>query len=129
MIDSHCHLEYPAFDKDLPQVIENAKKAGVKAVVNAGNKPSDNRKVLAMQKKIGSNFFKAVLSLSPHFAPQAKESLDEELRFIESNKNNIVGIGETGLDFYHFEKPEDQKIQKKAFEAFLQLAESLDKPV
>jgi len=130
MFDAHCHLEHKDFDADRDAAVQRAKDAGVKAAVNAGNNPSDNRKLLALREEFGRSFFKCVLSLSPHYAPSAQEGvLEEELRFIESNKGKIAGIGETGLDFFHFHDELERSLQKKAFEGFLQLAESLDLPV
>ncbi len=129
MIDAHCHLDHKDFDVDRKAVVERAKAAGVKAVVNAGNIPSDNRKVLAMREEFGYSFFKCVLSVSPHFAPSAPEgALEDELSFIEANRHKVVGLGETGLDYFHFSEERDKLAQKKAFEAFLQLGEAYDLP-
>ncbi|MFA6049124.1 MAG: TatD family hydrolase [Candidatus Micrarchaeia archaeon] len=130
MIDAHCHLDHVDFDSDRKEAVQRARDAGVKAVINAGNNPADNRKVLALREEFGPSFFKCVLSLSPHYAPGAGEGvLEGELRFIEANRAKIVGIGETGLDYFHFAKEREREAQKKAFESFLQLAETLDLPV
>ncbi len=130
MFDAHCHLDHKDFDADRAEAVARAKEAGVRAAINAGNNPSDNRKVLQLREEFGYSFFKCVLSLSPHYAPSAGDGvLEGELRFIESNKGKIVGIGETGLDFFHFSEEKDRAIQRKAFEGFLQLAETLDLPV
>ena len=51
------------------------------------------------------------------------------IELIKSNSERIVGVGEVGLD-YHWEKePEKHKIQKERFSKFIELAESLKKPI
>ncbi len=130
MIDAHCHLDSPDFDSDLGEVVLRAKKAGVSAVVNAGNCHADNEKALKLQERYGSGFFNSAIAISPHHANEVSdEGLEEELRFIESNKPKLVGIGETGLDRHHFKEEAQWERQEKFYRAFLQLGESLDLPV
>ncbi len=129
MYDSHCHLEQTAFDEDRDLVVKRAKDAGVAAIVNSGNNPADNRKVLAMQEKYGERWCKCVLAVSPHYAPKVGlEAVEEELKFIEKNKSKVQGVGETGLDFHHYSRDDEtvRKVQEKAFKMHLQFAESHD---
>jgi len=130
MIDAHCHVDVADFDADRDEVIARAKASGVCAIINAGNNHPDNERVLALSQKYGPDYFKAVVCLSPHYAVGLDfDALEAELRFIESNKARLVGIGETGLDRHHFQKEWEWAKQEKFYRAFLQLAESLDLPV
>jgi TatD DNase family protein len=130
MIDAHCHIDMKDFDSDRGEVIARAKAAGVRAIINAGNNHPDNERVLAFSQKYGPDYLKAVICLSPHYAVGLSDpDLEAELRFIESNKHRLVGIGETGLDRFHFKREEEWAKQEKFYRAFLQLSESLDLPV
>jgi len=130
MIDAHCHIDTADFDSDRDEVVARAKASGINAIINAGNNHPDNERVLALSQKYGSDYYKAVICLSPHHATeQSDEQLEAELRFIESNKTKLVGIGETGLDRHHYKKVEEWAKQERFYRAFLQLAESIDLPV
>ena len=55
-----------------------------------------------------------------------KADIDEELRFVEKNKNKIAAVGEAGLDY---KEKKNINEQKKSFEKIIQLAERINKPV
>ena len=124
-LDFHCHLEHDAFAKrGMRKIVERMVEKNVFAV-NTGYALEANKRVLA-QCAAFKNLYAAV-GLSPHDVP--KESLDENLEFAEAHANEIVAIGEIGLDHHHFKKHLEQKAQEKAFLAQLELAEKLGKPV
>lgn len=54
-------------------------------------------------------------------------NIDEEIKFIEKNKKDIVAIGEVGLDYFWVKN--NSREQKKLFEKMIQLAEKLNKPI
>jgi len=147
LIDVHCHLDHDKFKQDLPQVIERAKKAGLKAIVAAGVNSQSNRFVLELAKKYD------VVKASPGLYPidalgkenvlgiegAADESglprqikpidVDAELEWIAKNKNSIISVGEVGLD-YKFVK--DEKLREKMRENFRKIiaaVEKLKKPI
>ena len=128
-IDVHAHLDrYP--EDELPAIISNAKSAGVSIIVSSGIDNCSNRKVLEICKKY--DIVKASLGLYPPDAlmeekeTDALPDLDEELAFIEKNRNHIVSIGEIGLDYFN---GKDKDLQKKFFIELLNLAKKIDKPV
>lgn len=136
LVDVHTHLEHVDFKNDLDKVIQRAKQAGVKTIISNGINPETNRLTLEIAKKY--DIVKAALGIYPIDALQ-KESeigefplkpnvfdLDKELNFIEKNKQNIVAIGEIGLDFKYSNKKNEQK---EVFKKMLNLAEKLNKPV
>lgn len=136
-IDLHAHLDHPYFEKDLDEVIERAKQAGLKIVLIAGVNPSSNRKVLELCKKY--DILKAALGIYPVDALQKEIEtgeyplksepfdIDEEIAFIKNSKNKIFAIGECGLD-YHWIKDKKES-QKALFQKIIELCERIHKPL
>lgn len=137
LIDIHCHLNHRDFRNNLDEVIERAKKAGVKAIIVSGTNPASNRDVLELAKK--NSIIKVSLGMHPIDAlglsegetgiPRQKGpiNLEEEFKFIEENKNKIVAIGEVGLDF-HWDK-EHHEEQKIIFRKIVRFAVKIKKPI
>jgi len=143
LIDIHSHLEGPRF-KNLDKVIKNAKKAGVKVIIQSGVNPTTNRKSLEIAKKYPE--IKVSFGLYPIDAlikeVESGESndfqrgivefdVDEELNWIEKNKDRCIAIGEVGLDYNwkDFQTDEMKEKQKDVFRKVLRLAKKIKKPV
>ena len=136
LIDIHCHLDQCYFKDDLDKVIDNAKKANVKVILTAGVNPETNRKTLEIAEKYA--IVKASLGIYPiqtlqkeieagsYPLKENKFNIDEEIKFIENNKNKIMAIGEVGLDY---SQKEDPKKQKELFEKLINATEKLNKPI
>lgn len=135
LIDIHAHLDHPKLDID--KVIANAKKAGLKVILTNGVDHKTNQIALELSKKY--DIVKAALGIYPLFGidfdiregayPMDKIlpiDLDNELKFIEENKDKILAIGEVGLD-YTIKNKETQ--QKQNFEKIINLAEKIKKPI
>lgn len=128
LVDAHAHLDHPDFEKDLPEVIERAKKAGVSIIINNGTDVKDNRRCLEIAKEFP--IVKVSLGLYPIEALKlSDEEIDAELKFIESHKKTIIAIGEVGLDYYWEKDPLQHKRQKEIFKKIINLAEKLQKPL
>ena len=122
MIDTHAHLDACA---ELPEVlIARAREAGVHRIITIGTGIESSRNALALADRYEGVF--AVLGVHPHdaAAPDA-DRLDELVQLL--GHAGAVGVGETGLDFYREYAPHDR--QAALFEAELELAERLGKPV
>ena len=122
-IDMHCH--FPLIDQEPQQIIDEAYQNNVQNMITIGTHPDDLKKSL----EIAKEFFPKVactLGIHPHDANKYTSEIEE---FICKNAIDIevVAIGEIGLDYYYEHSPRD--IQKKVFEAQLNIAESLDLPV
>jgi TatD DNase family protein len=131
IVDVHAHLDFEEYEKDIDQVIEANKKAGVAAIINNGVDIASNRKVLELARKY--NIIKPALGFYPVHAAQIKEEdFDNELKFI-SKQDNIVAIGEVGLDYYvGDDNPHGDKYRKEmklCFEKFIKLAEKKRLPI
>jgi TatD DNase family protein len=127
MIDVHCHLEQKDYEKDRDEVIEKCKRES-KAVITCCCHPDDFDLTMEMVEKY-KNFVFATISIHPEYIKEIEHSkVDEFLKKIEKNKEKIVGIGETGLDFI-IEEPEWREKQKELFIKFIDLAKSLNLPL
>ncbi len=137
LVDIHCHLNQESFKDNIQEVIERAKKAGVKAIIVSGTNPLANKQVLEM-KKIDP-IVKVSLGLHPIDAlglsegetgipkPEGKVNLEKEFKFIEDNKDQIIAVGEIGLDYYWDKEHHEE--QQEVFRKVLRLAVKLNKPV
>ncbi|RLE38986.1 hypothetical protein DRJ17_02210 [Candidatus Woesearchaeota archaeon] len=129
-VDIHAHLDSPQFTNDLKDVIERAQRHDVKVIIQNGGSPVSNRESLKMGKKY--KIVKAALGIDPieslHTIKESSFGVDEELKFIEKNKNKIIAIGEVGLDHKLAKKNLWEK-QKQIFQQVLDLAKKIKKPV
>jgi TatD DNase family protein len=102
-IDTHCHLNFSAFDKDLDDVIKKAKESGVAKIIIPGAKIDSSEKAAGIA-NIYEGIFAAV-GLHPHhideYIVSGKKTISEKLAILISNKK-IVAIGEAGLDYYQY---------------------------
>jgi TatD DNase family protein len=135
LLDAHCHLDHCFFKDDLDNVIENAKKAGVKVIITAGINPESNRKVLKLQEKY--DIVKASLGIYPVDALQKEIDAgdypmqpnifnpDKEIAWIK--EQNPIAIGECGMDFFWIKNK--NKEQAELFQKMINMAEKLNVPI
>jgi len=122
LVDVHAHLE---LCEDIENLITRAKQAGVSTIITNGSTAEANRAALQLSKKY--DIVQAALGLYPTDALDLKQTdIVAELEFITSHKNDIVALGEIGLDY---KETKDKKKQQKVFEQFLTLGKELHKPV
>jgi len=127
MIDVHCHLEQKDYEKDRDEIIEKCKKE-LRAVITCCCHPDDFDLTMEMVEKY-KNFLFATVSIHPEYIKEVNEEVVENFfKKIEENKEKIVGIGETGLDFI-IEEPEWREKQKELFVKFINLAKNLNLPL
>jgi TatD DNase family protein len=141
LADIHSHLNHQLFKGNLNDVLERAKQAGVETIIVSGVNSPSNREVLEFAKK--SELIKVSLGLHPidllglvdpdgeTGLPRqtVKIDLDEELNFIEENKDKIIAVGEIGMDFHWADKEKTKKQQESNFRKILQFAVKIKKPV
>ena len=124
LIDSHCHLNFNAFDEDRAEVLARAKEAGVVAVINPATHLDDSRQIVALAEKIPSLY--AAVGFHPNHALEFNDEALAELRELAGHPK-VVAIGEIGLDYYWDKAP--RPVQHRVFEQQLALAKAADKPV
>jgi TatD DNase family protein len=114
MIDVHCHLEQKDYDKDRDDVIEKCKKE-LKAVITSCAHPRDFDLTLQLTEKY-KNFVFACYGIHPEYIKEVSEKeIDEFLDSLVKNKDKIVAIGETGLDFWWTKEEEWKQKQRELF--------------
>lgn len=128
LIDSHAHLGLYKGQKEQDLVIRRAfdrDNGGLSAIVTVGiDVPSSRQAVEFAQSH--DNIY-AVIGVHPHDAKKVTDETLSVIRGLAEGNEKVVGIGETGLDFYRNLSPED--LQRRAFSDFLYLSGALDLPV
>jgi TatD DNase family protein len=123
IIDTHTHLDDPAFDVDRDTVIAMSRAAGVRHFVNIGYEPDRWESSCALRDRHADIDF--ALGLHPQLAGHYETSLIRELkRVIEIL--NPVAIGETGFDFSRAAPGFAE--QERAFRGHLEIASTLRLP-
>ena len=127
MIDTHCHIDEEAFAPDREQVIARQRKSGVEAMIVPGVNVSSIQTVLDVC-HAHPNYCYPALGLHPE---DVKADWQEQLAIIEqairAHRNELVAIGEIGLDYYWDKtyKAEQQEVLRRQ----LLLARELNLPV
>lgn len=127
MIDTHCHIDEEAFAPDREEVIARQRENGVEAMIVPGVNVASIETVLQVCHAHPGYCFPA-LGLHPE---DVKADWQEQLAIVErairENRNELVAIGEIGLDYYWDKtfKEEQQEVLRRQME----LAKELDLPV
>ena len=124
LIDSHCHLNFDAFDEDRPEVLARAAAAGIIALINPATNLANSRQIVSLA--IESPHLFAAIGFHPNDAADFEEAALAQLREL-AVLPEVVAIGEIGLDYYWDKVP--RQTQKQVFEQQLALAKEVDKPV
>ncbi len=123
MIDSHAHLNDPRFAKDLDEVIERARIAGVHTIINIGYDLESSRRAVALAEQYTGLW--AVVGLHPHDARLWTDKMRNA--FVElAQHSKVVAIGEIGLDYHYDNSARDR--QREVFKLQLALARELGLP-
>ena len=109
LIESHAHLDYPDFARDLDDVLRRANEAGVTRIITIGTSIESSRRAVDLAEKY-SNIY-AVIGVHPTYAEQAEEDVMTPLREFAKSRR-VVAIGETGLDYHHLPSVEAAKGKK-----------------
>ena len=127
-VDIGANLVDDAFEKDANEVLQRAKKTGLRAVVVTGTSITGSQLALKFAEEKCTDELRvyATCGVHPHDAKSATETTMSELRELASHPK-CVAVGECGLDFDRNFSPQDT--QKRVFEQQLALAKELGKPV
>lgn len=130
MIDVHCHLNFHAFEKDVDDVVRNAREKGVTTIINTGTKIDSSEKAVALTEMYDDMY--AIVGVHPHHADKV-DLADNWLQQLEllAQKPKVVGIGEIGMDYFSYKSNGivDPKLQKELFEAQIELAHRVKLPL
>ncbi|HEX7741376.1 MAG TPA: TatD family hydrolase [Sphingobium sp.] len=114
LIDSHCHLNYKGLIEDQQNVIERARAAGVGLMLNIATRESEWDAVLATA--LNEPDVWATVGIHPHEADEHPH-VDTAKLVERAAHPRVVGIGETGLDYYYDHS--DRARQQRSFRAHI----------
>jgi TatD DNase family protein len=123
-VDTHCHLDFEAFDDDLEAVIARAVAADVRKMIIPAVNLEDIPRLLAITEK--HQWVYAAVGIHPNSTADLPPDWLAHIRGYASH-HKVVAIGEIGLDYYWDKSP--KAVQQAAFTAQLALAHELGKPV
>ncbi|MEK6823494.1 MAG: TatD family hydrolase [Nanoarchaeota archaeon] len=131
-IDIHSHLD---LCKNIPGIIENARKLNVKILTHGVNSKS-NRKILELKERFPE--INLALGIYPTDALNSGEgsaesslgekAIDSEIEFIKKNKEKVFAIGEVGIDLKE-NSEQTLETQKENLKKFVNLARELNVPI
>ncbi len=124
MIDSHCHLDHEPLYSNLNEIIERSKEVGIEKILTICTTLNSFSKIKEIVKKDEIIF--GTYGIHPHEAKSDKITSEMIIKEIQQN-NKIIGIGETGLDFYY--NNSDKTDQFRSLEEHIEAAINLQIPI
>ena len=111
IIDSHCHLDFKELNSRLDEIIKDSHKVGIRYLLTiCTNNESFNKINQIINKYI--NVY-GTYGIHPHETKNYADLLSEDIQNKMLKNKKLIGIGESGLDFYY--NHSDSKVQKKCF--------------
>ncbi len=125
IIDSHCHLTYKPMSNSLQETIDRANKDGVKYMLTISTEDKSFEQILKIVSDYKSVY--GTYGIHPHEAKSHQHiKSDYIINKVNQNKK-IIGIGETGLDFYY--NHSEKKDQIYSFEEHISAAQEKNLPL
>ena len=124
MIDSHCHLDHEPLISDLFNVIKRSKEAGIKKLLTISTSFESFAKIKDIINK--DEIIYGTVGIHPHETNNDRITSDMIVKCIKDNPK-IIGIGETGLDFYY--NNSDKIKQINSFKEHIQASIETNYPI
>ena len=124
MIDSHCHLDHDPLFNNINEVLNRSKSVGLKKLLTicTSNESFENiKKILDLDEIIYGTY-----GIHPHETENNKVTKNVIIENIKKHPK-IIGIGETGLDFYYNHSHKDEQI--KSFKEHIEASIEVDLPI
>lgn len=125
LIDSHCHLDYPALAKEQQAVVARARAAGVVRMLTISTHLSKAAQVKAVAETYDDVY--CTVGTHPHHAGEDEEAATVEDILRAADHPKVVGIGETGLDYFYDKSP--RAVQQEGFCAHIRACLATDMPI
>ncbi|MCL2065042.1 MAG: TatD family hydrolase [Candidatus Cloacimonetes bacterium] len=119
--ETHAHLDFDNYKSDRERVLMSCFKAGVEKIINIGIDAESTEKSLLLSEKYPQ------IKATAGYHPSTIQKYDEARLREQLKHKNIKALGEIGLDYYRMYNPAE--MQKKIFEAQLQIAIELNLPI
>ncbi|MEZ5685680.1 MAG: TatD family hydrolase [Paracoccaceae bacterium] len=124
IVDSHCHLDFPDFEGELPDIIARARNAGVTRMVTICTRLRNEPAVRAIAEAYPEVFYAA--GTHPMSAAEEPMATVDELVALAAHPK-FVGIGETGLD-YHY-TADSAEVQRRSLRRHIEAAQETGLPL
>ncbi len=124
MIDSHCHLDHEPLNSNLKEVLERSKKNGVEKILTICTTIQGYQNIMSLIEK--DEMIYGTFGIHPHETKDNKVNKNQIVEKINLNKK-IIGVGETGLDFYY--NNSDRDVQIKSFQSHIEASIELNVPL
>lgn len=124
LADSHCHLNYKGLVEEQAQVLARARETGVVAMLNIATRESEWDDVLGVAERNADVW--ATVGIHPHEADEHPD-VDTARLVQRAAHPRIVGIGETGLDYYYDHSDRDR--QRASFRSHIAAARETQLPI
>jgi len=122
--DFHCHIHFEKFADDIDEVLLRMREQNIGTIV-VGTDEKQSKDAIAFARKHEGVF--ATVGLHP--ADNKKESFDDKLYEELLSDENVVMVGECGLDYFHVKAEAEQARQRKEFEKQIDFAAKHNKPM
>lgn len=106
LVDSHCHLDFPAFADDFPAVLERARAAGVRTLQTISTRLATVDTILDVASRDPDIW--CSVGLHPHEAATEDDVSPDRIVAL-SDHPDVIGVGETGLDYYYEHSPRERQ--------------------
>lgn len=116
LIDSHCHLDFADYDSDRSEILARARKNDVRLMVTISTKISAASSIVALAEAHDD----IVCTIGSHPHEATNEHVDADRLIGLTDHPKVVGIGESGLDYYYENAP--RGAQQKNFRAHIAAA-------
>lgn len=124
LADTHCHLDFPEFDKDRDEVVKRAKLSGIDYIINIGSTIEGSKKSCELALKYSCIY--ATVGIHPHEADSVDKPAIAAIGEL-ARKDKVVAIGEIGLDY--FKNYSQSKNQRPLFISLIKLAKDFALPI
>ena len=125
LIDIGCNLTHDSFDEDLDTVLERARSAGVAQFIVTGASHEGSQKAYELACEYPGELY-ATAGVHPHRADTFEDSTEQLIRTL-SEREEVVAVGETGLDYFRDFSPRD--VQRQVFEQHIDIATETGLPM
>ena len=123
--DSHCHLDYPKLYDQLDDIVKRAEYNQVKYLLTICTTLKSFERIKLIITKYKNIY--GTFGIHPHESEKYTQVDSKFILDIKNKHNKIIGIGETGLDFYY--NHSEKEIQKKSFIEHISAASQLNIPI
>lgn len=124
LIDSHCHLNYKGLVEEQEAVLERARSAGIGGFLNISTRQSEWEAVIATAERHADVW--ATVGIHPHEADEHAD-LGEGALLEATRHPKVIGIGETGLDYYYDHS--DREVQQALFRTHIRVSRETGLPL